>query len=126
MRHRILIVDDEPYILRILSFKLQREGYITFEAVSAEEAEAVLGEHQVDLMLLDVSLSTPTTGFDLAEKLRLDPRTAALPIVMLTAHGLASDVLRGHQVGALGYITKPFSIDEVLQRVRSVLAGFPT
>ena len=50
MRHRILIVDDEPYILRILSFKLQREGYITFEAVSAEEAEAVLGEHQVDLM----------------------------------------------------------------------------
>jgi len=121
MRQRILIVDDEPYILRILSFKLRRAGYATFEAVSAEEARNLLAEHPVDLMLLDVALATATTGFELAETLRQDPRTAGLPIVMLTARDLASDVLRGRQVGALGYITKPFSIDEVLDRVRSIL-----
>ncbi len=72
-------------------------------------------------MLLDVSLATATTGFEFAETLRQDPRTAGLPIVMLTARDLASDVLRGRKVGALGYITKPFSIDEVLERVRSIL-----
>lgn len=121
MRHRILIVDDEPYILRILSFKLRRAGYATLEAVSAEEARGLLAEHPVDLMLLDVALATATNGFEFAESLREDPRTAALPIVMLTARDLSADVLRGRQVGALGYITKPFSIDEVLDRVRSIL-----
>lgn len=121
MRRRILIVDDEPYILRILSFKLRRAGYSTLEAVSAEQARDLLAEHTVDLMLLDVALATPTTGFEFAEQLRQDPRTAGLPIVMLTARDLASDVLRGRQVGALGYVTKPFSIDEVLDRVRSIL-----
>ena len=121
MRRTILIVDDEPYILRILSFKLRRAGYTTLEAVSAEEAQTLLAEEPVDLMLLDVALATPTSGFELADALRQNPRTAALPIVMLTARDLASDVLRGRQVGALGYITKPFSIDEVLERVRSIL-----
>jgi two-component system phosphate regulon response regulator PhoB len=121
MRRCILIVDDEPYILRILSFKLRRAGYSTLEAVSAEQARDLLSEHTVDLMLLDVALATPTTGFELAEQLRQDPRTAGLPIVMLTARDLASDVLRGRQVGALGYVTKPFSIDEVLDRVQSIL-----
>lgn len=121
-RGRVLIVDDEPYILRILSFKLRREGYLTLEATSAEEARGCLDQHQVDLVLLDVSLATPISGFDLAEQLRADPRTAALPIVMLTAHGLASDVLRGRQIGAAGYITKPFSIDEVLGRIDAILS----
>lgn len=121
MRRRILIVDDEPYILRILSFKLRRAGYATLEAVSAEQAREMLAEHPVDLMLLDVALATPTTGFELAASLRAEPRTAALPIVMLTARDLASDVLQGRQVGALGYITKPFSIDEVLHRVQAIL-----
>jgi two-component system phosphate regulon response regulator PhoB len=121
MRRCILIVDDEPYILRILSFKLRRAGYSTLEAVSAEQARGLLEEHTVDLMLLDVALATPTTGFELAEQLRQNPRTAGLPIVMLTARDLASDVLRGRQVGALGYVTKPFSIDELLDRVRAIL-----
>ena len=64
MGRRVLIVDDEPYIRRILSFKLRREGFTTFEAPSAEAAEKLLGEKQVDLVLLDVALSTPTNGSD--------------------------------------------------------------
>ena len=121
MARRILLVDDEPYILRILSFKLRREGFVTFEAESAEEAEAVLAEHNVDLILLDVALSTPTTGFDLAAKLRAQEATRDVPIIMLTARSLAADVLKGREVGAEGYITKPFSTTDLIQRVRTIL-----
>jgi DNA-binding response OmpR family regulator len=118
---RILIVDDEPYILRILSFKLRREGFITFEAESAEAAEQLLSEQDVDLVLLDVALATPTNGFDLAAGLRRNARTQYLPIIMVTARGFASDVLRGREVGAAGYITKPFTAEEVIRKVRTVL-----
>jgi DNA-binding response OmpR family regulator len=118
---RILLVDDEPYILRILSFKLRKEGFITFEAESAEAAEQILAEQPVDLILLDVVLQTTTSGFDLAAKLRADSRTRRVPIIMLTARGLARDVLRGREVGAVGYITKPFSTTELIARVRSIL-----
>jgi len=118
---RLLIVDDEPYILRILSFKLRREGFVTFEAESAEAAEQLLSEQDVDLVLLDVALATPTNGFDLAAGLRRNARTQHLPIIMVTARGFASDVLRGREVGAAGYITKPFTADEVIRKVRAVL-----
>lgn len=118
---RILIVEDEPHIRRILSFKLRREGYVTFEAQSAEDAENLLSREEVDLVLLDVSLSTPTNGFDLAASLRRNAKTQDLPIIMLTARGFASDILRGREVGAVGYITKPFSAEEVVRRVRVLL-----
>ena len=121
MGRRLLIVDDEPYILRILSFKLRREGFVTFEAESAEAAEQLLSEQDVDLVLLDVALATPTNGFDLAAGLRRNARTQHLPIIMVTARGFASDVLRGREVGAAGYITKPFTADEVIRKVRAVL-----
>jgi len=123
---RILLVDDEPYILRILSFKLRRAGYITFEAESAEAAEAVLARQPVDLILLDVVLSTATSGFDFAARLRQDHRNRGVPIIMLTAHGLAADVLRGREVGAAGYITKPFSTADLITRVGSILDADPT
>ena len=121
MGRRILIVDDEPYILRILSFKLRREGFVTFEAESAEDAEQLLSEQDVDLVLLDVALATPTNGFDLAAGLRRNARTQHLPIIMVTARGFAADVLRGREVGAAGYITKPFTAEEVIRKVRTVL-----
>jgi DNA-binding response OmpR family regulator len=121
MRRSVLIVDDEPYILRILSFKLRREGYTTLPAESAEEAERLLAKHPVDLVLLDVALATPTNGFDLAASLRRNAKTKHLPIIMLTARGFAADVLRGREVGASGYITKPFSAEEVIRRVRALL-----
>lgn len=121
MRGRVLIVDDEDYIRRILCFKLERSGYLTFEAPSAELAEEVLESHDVDLILLDVGLATPTNGFDLAAQLRRNSRTRELPIILLTARGFPADVLRGREVGAVGYITKPFSTAEVVARVRSII-----
>lgn len=121
MAKRVLIVDDEPYILKILAYKLRREGYTAFEAESAEDAWEIIRGNRIDLVLLDVTLATPTTGFDLAARLREDDRTRDLPVVMLTARTLADDVRRGHEVGAMGYITKPFSPAEVLETVRSLL-----
>ena len=121
MGRHVLIVDDEPYLSRILSFKLRREGYSTVEARSAEEAERLVGENQVDLILLDVGLATPTNGFALATRLRRNAATEHIPIIMLTARGFSSDVLRGREVGAAGYITKPFSIEDVIERIRAIL-----
>jgi two-component system phosphate regulon response regulator PhoB len=121
MCERVLIVDDETYIRRILCFKLERAGFITLEAPSAEAAESVLEDNDVDLMLLDVGLATPTNGFDLAARLRRNARTEHLPIILLTARGFASDVLRGREIGAAGYITKPFSTEDVVSRVRAIL-----
>lgn len=123
MGRRVLIVDDEAYIRRILCFKLELAGFVTFEAGSAEDAEERLDTTDVDLMLLDVGLATPTNGFDLAARLRRNARTHDLPIILLTARGFAADVLRGREVGAAGYITKPFSTDEVVARVRAILGG---
>lgn len=123
MEGRVLIVDDEAYIRRILCFKLERAGFTTFEAPSAEAAEIVLEGHEIHLILLDVGLATPTNGFDLAARLRRNARTERLPIILLTARGFASDVLRGHEIGAAGYITKPFSTDEVVNRVRAIIGS---
>jgi two-component system phosphate regulon response regulator PhoB len=123
MEERVLIVDDEAYIRRILCFKLERAGFATFEAPSAEAAETVLESQKIDLMLLDVGLASPTNGFDLAARLRRNTNTEQLPIILLTARGFASDVLRGREIGAAGYITKPFSTDEVVSRVRAILGS---
>jgi len=123
MEGRVLIVDDETYIRRILCFKLERAGFATYEAPSAEAAESVLESQEVDLMLLDVGLATPTNGFALAARLRRNSRTERLPIILLTARGFASDVLKGREIGAAGYITKPFSTDDVVSRVQAILGS---
>ena len=123
MGRRILIVDDEVCILRILSFRLRKAGFVPFEARSAEEALELLGRQPVDLLLLDVTLATPTNGFDLAAMLRKDERLAGLPIFLLTASGSTEDILRGREVGAVGYVTKPFSIDDLIGRIQTLLAA---
>ncbi|MCP4897664.1 MAG: response regulator [bacterium] len=121
MSHSILIVDDEPSLLKILSFKLRREGFLTFEATCAEDAETILSRVAVDLIVLDVTLATPTDGFELAERLRQREPTAETPIIMLTARSLASDILRGREINAAGYITKPFSTTDLVNRIHAIL-----
>ena len=118
---RVLIVDDEPYILRILAFKLRRAGHVALEAANADEALTVLGDGAVDCLILDVSLGAPMTGFQLAERLRDDPRHCRTPVVFLTAHALAAEVRRGRELGAAAYITKPFSLQQVLEQVENLV-----
>lgn len=116
---RILVVDDEQDLCEILRFNLNAEGYYVETANSAEEAlEKDL--QSFNLLLLDVMMDG-MSGFELARKLRGEPSTAHLPIIFLTAKDAESDLIKGFNLGADDYISKPFSIREVLVRVRAVL-----
>ncbi len=121
MAARVLIVDDEPYILRILAFKLRRAGYTALEATNVDEAMEMLSASPPACLILDVSLGGATTGFHLAERLRDDPRYCRIPVVFLTARSLPAEVRRGKELGAAAYITKPFSIQQVLEEVAKLV-----
>ena len=115
----ILVVDDEQDLLEILKFNLETEGYEVATATSAEEALHLnLGDF--NLLLLDVMMGG-MSGFAMARKLKDNPSTAAIPIIFLTARDTENDTLTGFSLGADDYISKPFSIREVLVRVRAVL-----
>ena len=118
-KHKILVVDDEQDLLEILKFNLETEGYDVTTATSAEEALRLdIGGY--DLMLLDVMMGG-MSGFAMARKLKDNPATAAIPIIFLTARDTENDTLTGFNLGADDYISKPFSIREVLVRIRAVL-----
>ena len=118
---KILIVDDEPYILKIVSFKLRLSGMIPFEATSGEEALRLIREEEPALLLLDVSLTSGLSGFDLCRILKENPATSRLPIVMLTARTLPAERDLGLRLGARSYVTKPFSTKVLLREIESAL-----
>jgi DNA-binding response OmpR family regulator len=114
---RILVVDDEADIREILQFNLENEGYRIDLAASAEEALRTLApDHK--LILLDVMMSG-MSGFKLADKLRKDGNQ--IPLIFLTAKDTENDMLTGFSIGGDDYISKPFSVKEVIARVRSVV-----
>lgn len=118
-KNRILVVDDEQDLCEILKFNLETEGYEVDTANSAEEALEI-GVEKYDLLLLDVMMGA-MSGFALAKKLKDEPMTANIPIIFLTARDTENDTVTGFNLGADDYISKPFSIREVLLRVRAVL-----
>ena len=114
---RILIVDDEPDICEILKFNLESEGYSVDTASSAEEARRMLTPYH-SLLLLDVMMSG-ISGFKFADKLRKEGNN--IPIIFLTAKKTENDLLTGFSIGGDDFIPKPFSVKEVIARVKSVL-----
>jgi len=117
----VLVVDDEPYIVKILSFKLRLSGMVPLEASSAEEALRIVQDETPDLILLDISLSAGPTGFDLCRILKDDPATASTPVIMLTARSQPAGREQGLALGARAYITKPFSTRALVQEIGRVL-----
>ena len=115
----LLVVDDEEDLCEILQFNLEAEGYNVDTAYSAEEA-LTLDLTQYDLLLLDVMMGK-ISGFKMASMLREKSETADLPIIFLTAKDTENDMLTGFNLGADDYISKPFSIRQVLARVKAVL-----
>ena len=116
---RLLVVDDEEDLCEILRFNLENEGYMVDVAYSAEEAmQTDLTTY--DLVLLDVMMGE-VSGFTMAKRLRARPETAQLPIIFLTARDTENDTVTGLSLGADDYISKPFSIREVVLRVTAVL-----
>ncbi len=118
MQKRILVVDDEPDLRDILQCNLEAAGYIVDTAASAEDALTQMSANP-DLLLLDVMMGG-MSGFALAEKLRKE-HASDVPIIFLTAKDTEDDLLQGFSVGADDYISKPFSLQEVLVRVKAVL-----
>jgi len=116
---RILVVDDEQDLCDILLFNLRSAGYQA-EAVATAEEALQRGVADYDLLLLDVMMPG-MSGFELARVLKADAKTARVPIIFLTAKDSEDDTLRGFATGADDYVTKPFSVREVLARVKAVL-----
>jgi len=117
--YRILVVDDEEDLCEILQFNLETEGYQVDVAYSAEEA--MKKDITVyNLLLLDVMMGE-MSGFKMARTLNENPKTAAIPVIFLTAKDSETDRLTGFNIGADDYISKPFSIREVLARVKAVI-----
>ena len=116
---RILVVDDEESLCEILKFNLEIEGYEVTTAQSAEEA-LELDLSRFDLILLDVMMGA-ISGFRLARMLKQEPKTAQIPIIFCTARDSEDDTVAGLNLGADDYISKPFSMREVMARVKSVL-----
>lgn len=115
---RILVVDDEEDLCEILQFNLENEGFDVDVANSAEEA-LKLDLTQYELLLLDVMMGE-ISGFKMANMLKKEEKTAKIPIIFLTARDTENDMLTGFNIGADDYISKPFSIREVIARVKAV------
>lgn len=118
-KYRILVVDDEQDLCEILKFNLETEGYVVETANSAEEA-MTMDISSFNLLLLDVMMGE-MSGFAMAKKLKENPMTASIPIIFLTARDTENDTVTGFNLGADDYISKPFSIREVLVRIRAVI-----
>ena len=119
-KKQVLIVEDEEDILALLHFNLMKAGYQVECAVCGEEALKKIHEQRPDLILLDLMLPG-IDGLEICRRLRRGPDTAELPIIMLTARGEEGDVVRGLELGADDYVTKPFSIKVLLARIQTVL-----
>lgn len=117
--YRILVVDDEEDLCEILKFNLENEGYEVDTANSAEEA-LKMNISSYHLLLLDVMMGE-ISGFKMANLLKKDKKTAQVPIIFITAKDTENDTVTGFNLGADDYISKPFSLREVIARVKAVL-----
>ncbi len=114
----ILTADDDPQLLRLVARNLQLEGYDVLTASDGKQALEQIEAHQPDLVLLDVMMPK-MDGFSVCQRVR---EFSTVPIIIVTARGQDQDKIRGLDLGADDYLTKPFSIDELLARVRAVLS----
>lgn len=119
-RNRILIIDDEPQIVRALELLMQREGFDVRSASDGVEALSAIEDVAPDLILLDLMMPR-MDGFELCQKIRSNPAWKNMIIVILTAKGRDIEREKGMALGADHYVTKPFSTREVVQLIKSVL-----
>lgn len=117
---KILVVDDEPFIMRSLTFVLQREGFEVLQAHDGEEAIEVLRREKPDLVFLDVMMPKKN-GYQVLEDIRATDDLAGCRVIMLTAKGQDSDRERGIELGVDDYMTKPFSPMKIVERARAIL-----
>ena len=116
----VLIVEDEPAQLEVLTYNLGSEGFRLAHATDGEEALLITDEMQPDLIILDWMLPN-VSGIEVCRRLKTRPETRQIPIIMLTARGEEADRVRGLETGSDDYIVKPYSVNELVARVRAML-----
>jgi two-component system phosphate regulon response regulator PhoB len=120
MPSHILVVEDERDLMRVLSYNLKQAGFDVVGAPDGETALRAVREERFDLVLLDLMLPD-MPGTEVCKKLKSNPATAAIPVVMVTARGEEIDRIVGFELGADDYVVKPFSVRELILRVRAIL-----
>ncbi|MBD3307981.1 response regulator [candidate division KSB3 bacterium] len=120
MSHKILIVEDEPGMIELLTVALEDEGYLISIANNGEQGLKKVAEEEPDLIISDVMMPD-MNGYDFCEQLRADPKTASIPFIFLTAKKDVSDRVRGLNLGADDYISKPFHVVEVVARIKTLM-----
>jgi CheY-like chemotaxis protein len=120
MANAILVADDDPDILSIVSMSLETQGYTVYKATNGREAVDLAREHHPDLILMDMMMPV-VSGYEAVGELKADATTSDIIIVGLSAKAMATDMERATDVGIDGYITKPFRIAQVLSVVESYL-----
>ena len=116
----ILVIEDEPDIRKNLEYNLSREGFTVTCSSSLSQAESILNSNTFSLILLDLMLPDGS-GLDLCKKIKSDPKTETIPIIILTAKDDEVDKVVGFELGADDYVTKPFSVRELILRVKAIL-----
>ena len=116
----ILVIEDEPDIRRTLEYNIAREGFNVLTASSISEAEEAIKSHPINLVLLDLMLPDGS-GLELCKKIKSNPKTEYVPVLILTAKDDEVDKVVGFELGADDYVTKPFSVRELILRIKAVL-----
>ncbi|MBN1289147.1 MAG: response regulator [Actinobacteria bacterium] len=117
---KVLIVDDDPSISKLLSIALSSEGYEVYEALNGIKGYKVARREKPDIVLLDIMMPD-VDGFEVFRRIKLDPTTNRIPVLFVSAKSSREDVRKGLSMGAEGYITKPFKISCLLDKVNEVV-----
>jgi DNA-binding response OmpR family regulator len=116
----ILVIDDEPELVKLLDYNLTKAGYLVLTAKDGATGLVIARKHAPDALILDVMMPG-LDGWEVCKRLRQDPATSSLPIIMLTAKAEEGDRVLGLELGADDYVTKPFGVRELLARVKALL-----
>ena len=117
---KVVVIEDEPDILEVISYNLRREGFEVIESQSGEDGLEKIEKNAPQLVVLDLMLPE-IDGIELCRRLKSDPLTEGIPVIMVTARGEESDIVLGLGMGADDYVTKPFSPRELVARVKAVM-----
>lgn len=124
MAHKVLVCDDEPFILKALTFIVRKEGHDVLEARNGEEALEAIRRERPAVVFLDVMMPK-MNGYEVLHEVRADASLAGVFIILLTAKGQDSDREKGLSLGANEFMTKPFSPAQIIARLREILASPP-
>ena len=125
MSSQVLIIEDEPDIRKTIDYNLTKESFTVVQAGSIEEGEKALASNQIDVIILDLMLPDGS-GLTLCRDIKSDDKTKHIPIIILTAKTEEVDRVVGFELGADDYVTKPFSVRELILRVKAILKRGPT